>query len=151
MKKTIAFLFCLAFMYSFANAQSVVPDPTLSEKAQKEILKTSKRLDERKLELIKLEREVSEVKQKAERAEKQARVSAEENATAASKLNNDALDKSKARKARRRASTAARDAKDARKAAKRVEKLESNISSLQKKIKEDETRLAGMTHTAEKG
>ncbi|WP_133176895.1 hypothetical protein [Terrimonas sp.] len=146
MKKTFVLLLCCGLMYTFANAQSVIPDPTLSEKAQKEILKTSKRLEERKLELIKLEKEVEDAKRIAVKKEKDAQVSADENVSAASKLNNDALDKTKARKARKKASKAADDAKDARKAAKKAEKLENNISSLQKKIQEDETRLAEMTH-----
>lgn len=128
-------------VFFLVNAQSVSPDPTLSEKTQKEILNTNKQLADRKLELLKLEGRLKDAQQKVDKTQKVAQNSAEENANAASKLNDDALDKSKARKAKKRASNAASDAKSARKAANDLEKLNKNIASLKKKIADDEKKL----------
>lgn len=141
MKKTILLFLLGSSMFLLVDAQSFTPDPTLSEKTQKEILKTNKQLADRKLELLKLEGKLRDAQEKVDKTQKAAQTSADENANAASRLNEDALDKSKARKARKKASQAASDAKNARKAVDDLEKLNKNIGSLKKKITEDEKKL----------
>lgn len=141
MKKTFTSLLLCSLLYFAASAQSSTPNTTLSEKDQKEVLKLNKRLSERRLELIKLQGKLDDANRKVEKTENEAKESARVNAKAAEKLNDDALDKKKAKQARKKASAAATDAKNARKAAKDLEDLKANIHALQKKITKDSTSL----------
>lgn len=141
MKKTIINLLLFCFLYAGAYAQSVTPNPSLSEKDQEKALKITKRLSERRSELLKLEGKLDEANRKVEKTEKEAKESAEDNAKAASTLNKDVLDKKNARKAKRKADNAANTAKAARKAAKASDRLKDDINSLRKKIARDSTTL----------
>ena len=141
MKKTITSLALFCFLYFTAAAQSSAPNPSLSEKAQKEVLQLTKRLSERRMELLKLQGKLDDANKKVDKTQQVAKASARDNAKAAEKLNDDALDKKKAKQASKKASAAASDAKAARKAEKDLAKLKNNIISLQKKITADSTTL----------
>jgi peptidoglycan hydrolase CwlO-like protein len=126
------------------SAQVVSKDSITILKQQKEALKIGKKLNERKLELAKLENSVEKKTQDMQNTAQQAQSSAINNDEAANKLSTDAQDEKLANKASNSANTAKSDAKKARKAAKDLDKLQKKIESLKKKIAEDEAKLAAL-------
>ena len=123
-------------------AQAVSKDSINVLKQQKEALKIGKKLNERKLELAKLENSVEKKTLEVQNAAQQAQESADNNNKAADNLSNNAQDKKLASKASSKAGTAKKDAKKARKAAGKLSGTEKDIEELKKKIAEDEAKLA---------
>jgi predicted nucleic acid-binding Zn-ribbon protein len=135
----------LAIIFSItASAQVVTKDSMNILKQQKEALKIGKRLNERKLELAKLENSVENKSQEMQNYAQQAQTSANDNADVSNKLASDAQDEKLASKASKAASNAKSDAKKARKAAKNFTGLQKDIELLKKKIAEDEAKLAAL-------
>lgn len=126
------------------SAQAVTKDSIQALHQQKETIELSKSLNDRKLELAKLENEYQEKDKQTKEAGEKARISALENQQAAARLSNNAQDKKLANQAKSAARKAERDAKAARKTAESQEKLRADISSLQKQISEEETKLSGV-------
>lgn len=126
------------------TAQVVSRDSLSNLKEQKQMLEIGKRLNENKLELVKLENEregkVTAVSETSENAQK----SADANKQAAERLGEESQDRKLARRANNSAGSAKADAKRARKAGYSLEKLDKDISSLRASIQEDEKKLAGM-------
>lgn len=129
---------------SSLSAQVVSKDSINILKQQKEALKIGKKLNERKLELAKLQNSVEKKSQNMQSSSQQAQVSANENADASNKLTGDALDAKLANKASKAANNAKSDAKKARKASRNLDDLQQNIEDLRKKISEDEAKLAAL-------
>ena len=109
------------------SAQVVSKDSINNLKQQKDALEVSKKLNENKLELAKLENELEAKTREKEKTAEQAQKSADDNNKAAEKLANNAQDKSLSRKASKAASGARKDAKRARKASDDLDKLTKNI------------------------
>ncbi len=124
------------------SAQVVSKDSINILKQQKEALKIGKKLNERKLELAKLENSVEKKSQNMQNTAQQAQTSANNNAEASNKLTGDAQDAKLASKASKTADNAKSDAKKARKASKNLDGLQNDIEDLKKKIAEDEAKLA---------
>jgi len=139
----------LAFLFfRFAVVAQVSPDSVAALKQQKQYLEINSRINERKLQLARLENSVEKKSRDAVQGADEARKAAEENADAANRLNNDPQDKSKAKKASKAAHNAERKAKQARSAADDLDDLKKNIESLKKKIAEDEAKLASLPAAA---
>jgi hypothetical protein len=126
------------------SAQAVTKDSMQALHQQKETIELSKALNDRKLELAKLQNQYQEDGKKAAEAGEKARKSALENQQAAARLSSNAQDKKLANEAKSAARKAERDAKAARKVSEGQEKLLADITSLQKQISEEETKLSGV-------
>ena len=126
------------------SAQVVSKDSISTLKLQKQAIRISKDLNERKIKLARLENEMTAITQLVDKTAQQAQASADDNGTAADRLTTDALDKKKARKASNAAGDAQRDAKKARKAADNLESLSKDIESLKSAIADDERKLAAI-------
>ena len=126
------------------SAQVVSKDSISTLKLQKQAIRISKDLNERKIKLARLENEMTAITQLVDKTAQQAQVSADDNGKAADRLTTDALDKKKARKASNAAGDAQRDAKKARKAADNLESLSKDIESLKSAIADDERKLAAI-------
>lgn len=126
------------------SAQVVSKDSLTSLKNQKEAIELSKKINEHKTELAKLENQVSVKTLEADQTAEKAKKSAEANVQAAGKLRDDAQDKQLSKKAGKSASSASHEAKKARKAAGNLEGLQKDIVSLKGKIADQEAKLAAM-------
>ena len=135
-------------LFSFAGKAQVSSDSLTSLKRQKQYLEINSRINERKLQLARLENSVEKKSRDAVQGADEARKAAEENADAANRLNNDPQDKSKAKKASKAAHNAERKAKQARSAADDLDDLKKNIELLKNKIAEDEAKLASLPAAA---
>ena len=133
----VAIMFINVSLY----AQAVTQDSIAILKQQKEALKISKKLNERKLELAKLQNNVEKKTQDVQNTAHQAQLSANENSQAASNLTSNAQDEKLAKKASKSASNAKSDAKKARKAVESLADLQKDIASLKQKIADDESKL----------
>ncbi len=138
----------LAFITLSASAQVVSKDSINLLKNQKEALELSKKLNDRKLELAKLENELQSKTEEAAKTAEAAQRSVEQNRKAADRLSDDPQDKRAAKRASKSASSANRDAKKARRAADSLEKLKRNIEDLKKDISRDEEKLASLPGTS---
>lgn len=127
-----------------ASAQVVSKDSINMLKDQKQVLEVSKRLNDRKLELAKLENQIQEKTDEVAKTAEKAQKSADANKEAAEKLGSNPQDKSLARRASKSAGSAHRDAKKARRASDNLDKLKKNIESLRGKIADDESKLASL-------
>ena len=125
-------------------AQVVSKDSLNMLKEQKANLEVSKKLNDRKMELAKLENELEGATRDAEKTAEQAQRSADDNQKNADKLGSDPQDKKLARRAGNSASSARKDAKRARKASDHLEDLRKDIESLRRKIADDEAKLGTM-------
>ncbi|MEP6750058.1 MAG: hypothetical protein ABJB86_20130 [Bacteroidota bacterium] len=113
-------------------------------KQQKESLAISARINDRKIQLAKLENTISKKSEDVEKAKAEAQLAADENAKAANDLTGDPQNKSLARKAGKAAKYAQRSAKNARSADDDLSDLRKDIESLKSKIADDQSKLAGM-------
>ena len=144
MNNKLVFAIAISLMLNIsASAQAVTKDSINALKQQKEALKIGKRLNERKLELAKLQNSVEKNTQEMQNAAQKAQASAITNGEVANKLSTDAQNKSLANDASKSANNAKNDAKKARKAAEHLTDLQKDIVNLQKKIADDESKLAG--------
>lgn len=144
--KTLGTLALLGFLSTTMplTAQVVSKDSLNMLKEQKASIEVSKKLNERKTELAKLENELDGATREVEKTAEQAQRSADDNQKNAEKLGSDPQDKKLARRAGNSASGARKDAKRARKAADHLDDLKKDIESLRRKIAEDEAQLAKM-------
>ena len=127
-----------------ATAQVVSKDSINILKDEKATLEISKKLNERKMELAKLENQLDAAIQDVDKTAQQAQRSADDNRKNAEQLGSDPLDKKRARRAGNSASSARKDAKRARKASDHLDGLRKDIESLKRKIADDEGKLAKM-------
>ena len=145
--KWLISLLAILFINGSLYAQAVTQDSIAILKQQKESLKISKKLNERKLELAKLENNVEKKTQDVHNTAQQAQASANENGQAATNLTGNAQDEKLAKKASKSADNARSDAKKARKAIQSLANLQNDIADLKRKISDDEMKL-GATTTA---
>ena len=124
-----------------ANAQ-VSSDSIAVLKQQKQSLSLSNRINENKMKLAKLENALQGKQHDVENTAAAAQQSANDNSDAANKLSSDPQDKALARRADKAGNEARKNAKRARIAADDLADLKKEISSLQNKIAEDETKLS---------
>jgi hypothetical protein len=141
-KKSILSIVAGVLLSINLHAQAVSKDSINILKQQKEALKIGKKLNERKLDLAKLENSVEKKTLEVQNTAQQAQISADNNDRAASILSNNALDEKLAAKAKNKAGDAKKNAKKAAKAAKKLSATEKNIEDLKRKISEDEAKLA---------
>ena len=125
-----------------ASAQVVSTDSITMLKTEKNDLKLGKKINDNKLKLAKLENSVQGKEHDLQQANDDSKRSADDNASAASKLSANPTDKSLARRADQTASVAKRDARRARNAAKDVDDLKKDIADLKSKIASDEKKLS---------
>lgn len=111
-------------------------------KQQKQSLELSSKINERKLQLAKLENSIADKMRSMEVTASDAQKAAADNAEAAAKLAGDAQDKKLAKKARKAAKHAESCAKKARNTSDDLSSLRKDIESLRKKITDDEAKLA---------
>jgi hypothetical protein len=131
----------LIFLSASVSAQAVSRDSISILKQQKENIVISKRINDNKLKLAKLENTVEKKTMEVQTTGAEAQKSANENGQAADKLTNDAQDKKLASDASKKAKEAKHDAKEARKANANLESLRKDIETLKSKIASDESRL----------
>ena len=132
---------CAIMLSASVSAQAVSRDSITTLKQQKEAIVISKRINDNKLKLAKLENTVEKKTLNVETTGIEAQKSANTNGQAADKLTNDAQDKKLANDASKSAKEAKHDAKQARKAASSLENLKKDIESLKSKIAADESLL----------
>lgn len=123
-----------------ASAQGVSKDSINMLNQQKEAIEVSKKLNEKRIELAKLENELTEKTNKANEAAQEAQKAAGENEDLANRLRNDAQNKDLANQANKSAKQAEKSSKNARKAAEDVEDINKKIESLRKEIAEEESK-----------
>jgi chromosome segregation ATPase len=133
----------IAFCSISASAQ-VTSDSINSLKQQKQSLEISARINDRKLQLAKLENNLDKRTRDVENTALDAQKAADENADAAAKLSADPQDKTLAKRARKAANAAEKSAKKARNASDDLAGLKKDIESLKNKIADDESKLGGM-------
>jgi len=133
------------FLLSFQGyGQGISQDSMQALNQQKQNIEVSKKLNDRKIELAKLENEFEKKTQEAEKTSSEAQTSAIENQQAAEKLKNDPQNKGLASQANKAARQAERNAKAARKASDDLQKSSSEIADLKGKIAEDEASLGAV-------
>lgn len=144
--KTNKIIFCLGLVVlAFPLTAQVVSKDSLSNlKEQKQMLEISKRVNENKMQLAKLENEREEKMMEVSQTSENAQKSADANKQAADKLSDESQDRKLARRASNSAGSAKSDAKKARKAGYNLEKLDKDINSLRTSIQEDEKKMAEM-------
>jgi hypothetical protein len=141
MKKFIL-LFVFALTGAIAlQAQEVTKDSLDILKQEKKDLSVSKRLNENKIKLAKLQNMLQQKTDDVTTTAKDAQHAASDNQETAEKLNDDSQDKKLAKRAKKDAKKAEKAAKEGRHAADELEDIQKDIISLQKKIAEDEARL----------
>jgi len=142
----MALLSAFAIMaFGSAFAQAVSTDSISVLKNQKEGLVISKRINDNKLKLAKLENSVEKETQDMQATKDESQKSADDNGKAADRLTGDAQNKKLAGDASKSAKEAKRDAKKARKASASLENLKKDIASLKSKIAADESRLSAIS------
>lgn len=142
-KKIIASLGLVLLAFPL-TAQVVSKDSLSNLREQKQMLEISKRLNENKMQLAKLENEREEKMMEVSQTSENAQKSADANKQAADKLGDESQDRKLARRANNSAGSAKSDAKKARKAGYSLEKLDSDINALKASIQDDEKKLADM-------
>ncbi len=120
----------------------VSPDSVNLLKQQKQSLELSSKINERKLQLAKMENSIADKTREMDATASAAQKAAADNAEAAAKLAGDAQDKKLAKKARKAAKHAESCAKKARNASDDLSSLNKEIENLRKKIADDEVKLA---------
>jgi len=123
------------------NAQ-VSGDSLHSLKQQKQSLELSKKINDNKLKLAKLENTLDKKTMDMESTTTGAQRAADDNAKAAAKLSSDSQDKKLARQAETSADNAKKSAKRARVANDDLTHLKDEIQTLKNKIADDEAKLA---------
>ena len=148
--KFLLILSAILLLVTVTNAQQSPADSLNAIKQQKRILDVAQRIEESKLKLTQLEKELADKNDEKEKAVRQAQESANENRDAAVALSDDSQHRKKAKRADKRSDQARRDAKRARRATDKVNTLEKDISRLKEKIAKDEERLSKMNSEAPK-
>lgn len=144
-KKYLLILLAILVLGKSMNAQQSPADSLKTIKHQKQMLNLAQRIEESKVKLGQLERELVDKSNEKEKAARQADEAANENREAADKLSDDSQDRKKAKRAEKSSDQARRDAKRARRAADNLSDLEKDISKLKRKIAKDEEALAKLT------
>ena len=128
--------------FSSLSAQLISNDSMNVLKNDKESMKIQQSINEKKIELAKLENKLAEKTGSLHTANEKAQEAAEVNKDAAGNLTDDANSKKREKKARKAAKKAESAAKDARKAQEELDDLNEDIEDLRKKISNDERKLA---------
>ena len=128
-----------------AHAQEVSKDSINILKQEKQNLEISKRLNENKLKLAKLENTLQQKNDAVTSSASDAQKAAADNQETAQKLNNDSQDRKLAKRASKDAKHAQKAARAGRNAVDDLEDLQKDIQSLKKKIAEDEAKLGIVT------
>jgi len=131
-------------LFSVGAFAQVTSDSLNTLKQQKQSLEVSARINDRKIQLAKLENSLDKKSREVESTALDAQKAADENTKAAGKLSGDPQDKTLAKKARKAANAAERSAKKARNASDDLAGLKKDIESMKNKIAEDESKLGGM-------
>ena len=139
--KPVVSAFFFLFSSFIASAQ-VSTDSMQSLKQQKQSLELSKKINDNKMKLAKLENTLKSKIDETESTTAAAQRSADHNSDAADKLSNDPLDKKLARQAESAGNHAKKNAKHARSAGDKLAALTKEIQSLKDKIAADEAKLA---------
>ncbi len=137
LSSSVLVLFIAVNSFSQVSADSIN-----ALKQQKQSLELSSKINDRKIQLAKLENNVDKKTREMESTAADAQKAADENTDAAAKLSSDPQDKTTARRARKAAKEAERCAKRARNAADDLASLKKDIESLHNKIADDEAKLA---------
>lgn len=131
---------CMTSTFSI-HAQTVTSDSISVLKQERKNLDISKRLNENKLKLAKLQNTVQGKTDDVSSTTKSAQNAAAENKETAQKLNDDSQDKGLARKSRKDAKNAQSAGKAGRNANDDLKDLQSDIEKLKKQIAKDEAKL----------
>ena len=131
-----------------AHAQEVSKDSINILKQEKQNLEISKRLNENKLKLAKLENTLQQKNDAVTSSAGDAQKAAADNQETAQKLSNDSQDRKLAKRASKDAKHAQKAARAGRNAVDDLEDLQKDIQSLKKKIAEDEQKLGIVTTAA---
>jgi len=129
-------------LVSFMAAAQVSGDSLHALEQQKQSLELSKKINDNKLKLAKLENSLSNKTAEMESTATDAQRAADDNTTAAAKLGEDPQNKKLARQAESSADDAKKNAKRARVAAENLANLKKDIQVLKSKIAEGEAKLA---------
>jgi len=124
-----------------ASAQ-VSGDSIHSLKQQKQSLELSKKINDNKMKLAKLENTLDKKTLEMESTTTGGQRAADDNAGVAAKLSNDSQDKKLAKQAETSADNAKKSAKRARVANDNLTNLKKDIETLKNKIADDEAKLA---------
>ncbi len=142
MKKIILLVLVIFMTGTFSlQAQTVTSDSISTLKQEKKNLVISKRLNENKLKLAKLQNTIQEKTNDVSSTTKNAQNAAAENKETAQKLNDDSQDKRLARKSRKDAKNAQSAGRAGRNANDDLSDLQNDIEKLKKQIAKDEAKL----------
>lgn len=122
-------------------AQGVSKDSLNALNEQKQNIEVSKKLNERRIELAKLQNDFAEKSKNVEKETAEAQTAANENQELASKLKSDPQNKDLGDQANKAARKAEKSAKSARNANEDLQKIQKDMDDLKKKIAEDESKL----------
>ncbi|CAG5069043.1 hypothetical protein DYBT9623_01777 [Dyadobacter sp. CECT 9623] len=145
MKTKLTYYALAAMLFSQpVLAQIVSQDSLKALDNQKEAIKISQDINDKKIKLAEKQKDLLEKEQEMQKSAQKAQASADANRQAAADLTANPQDKKLSGKANSAAKDAQRDAKNARKDSEGIEKLNKDIAELQKDIQEGEQKLAGM-------
>lgn len=140
-------LLSLVFFAGKIEAQAVSQDSIKLLNNEKDRLKVSKSLNDKKLKLAELENKVAAREADVQRTAAESQKAVEDNQAAANALSNDATDKSKLSAAKKAGNRADSKASDARKAVNKLNDLKEDIENQRKKIQQDEQKLVALGGT----
>ena len=135
-------LLCVLLLIASTGFAQVSADSVAALKKQKQYLELSKRINEDKIHLAKLQNSVDKKSREAVDAADDARKAAGQSANAASRSGSHPDDQSDSKKAAKTAHQAERRAKKARRATDDLNDLKKEIESLKNRIAADEAKLA---------
>jgi hypothetical protein len=127
-----------------ASAQAISADSVKALNNNNRMLRMAISINDQKIQLAKMQHQLSEQNYTVEKTAAASQKSAGKNEDAATSLNNDDQDKSKAKTARKSARTAERASSRARNAQDKMTDIGEDVQSLQKKIAAGEQELTAM-------
>lgn len=146
MKTKWTFLLCAFTAFSaMATAQTVSADSISTLNREKEKLTAALSLTDNKLKLAALQNQLAEQTYKLQLSNEASQKAADTNQEAANTLSADSQDKEKAKDAKKTAAKAEDKTKAAGKAQVKIDKLNKHIEEQQRKVSDDEQKLAAFT------
>ena len=142
--KWITLMSAILLISNIVLAQAVTSDSINSLNNDNKLLRIAISINDKKIELAKLQNQLSQKNYNVESAAKASQKAADNNQDAATILTNDDQDKGKANKAKKAARDAEKSSSKARNAQGKLTDLTKDIERLEKEIADSEQKLINM-------
>ncbi|MEO7768519.1 MAG: hypothetical protein ABIS01_13910 [Ferruginibacter sp.] len=142
--KRITLMSAILLVSNIVFAQAVTPDSINVLKNDNKMLKIAISINEKKIELAKLQNQLSQKNSDVETTAKASQKAADNNQNSANILTNDDQDKDKANTAKKSARDAEKSSSKARNAQDKLTDLNKDIEKIKKEIDENEQKLISM-------